>query len=251
MFKKIIIAILVLSAAMTVEAQDAAAALKAVEDRTSGAIAPKDIQSVMTMTITQGSSVKMRVIRVWSKKNEGKDDYRLMKFISPADVKDIGFLVLAEEAMYIYLPEFHRTRRIASSNTKDSFMGSDFSYQDMGTSGFSKYYDPAIVKEDGATCVLELSRKKGADRSSGRILMTVDKTNSMPLRTESYDNSGRLWKIIEQTPTRVGAYWISTTIKMTDVRKGSSTVLEMTDIRTDQNLGNDIFSERFLVTRER
>jgi len=130
-------------------------------------------------------------------------------------------------------------------------MGSDFSYQDMGTSGFSQYYDAAIVKEDDATCVLELSRKKGADRSYSRILMTVDKTKSMPLRTESYDNAGRLWKIVEQTPTRVGSYWISTTIKMTDVRKGSSTILEITDVTTDQNLGNAIFSERFLVTRER
>ena len=74
--------------------------------------------------------------------------------------RTIGFLVLAEDSMYIYLPEFHRTRRIASSNKKDPFMGSDFSYEDMGTSAFSQYYDPKLLKESAEEWQLELLQEK-------------------------------------------------------------------------------------------
>jgi outer membrane lipoprotein-sorting protein len=245
---------LVLFAALTASGPasggaDAAAVLKAVEDRSLGALAPKDVQALMVMTINQGGAVKTREIRAWTRNNEGKDDYRVMKFLSPADVQGVGFLVLAEDAMYIYLPEFHRTRRIASSNKKDAFMGSDFSYEDMGTGGFSRAYDPALLREDDKTWTLELKRKPGADKPYARLVMTVDKAVSMAVRLECYDSGGGLWKTIEQKPEKIGTYWIATTIKVSDAKKGSFTVLEMRDVKPDQRLGDDIFTERFLVRR--
>lgn len=244
----VMICALALSAAAAF-AGDAASVLAEVDERSGGNLAPKDMQSNMVMTITQGSLIKVREIRAWTRNNPGQDDDRLMKFVSPADVRDVGFLVLSDDTMYIYLPEFHRTRRIASSNKKDAFMSSDFSYDDLGTGEFARSYDPTLKEESSAAWVLELKRKTGADKMYPRIVMTVDKTRVMPVKTELYDEAGRLWKTAEQTFTEIKGFWIPTTIKMTDHRKNSQTVMEMKGVKVNEGVGDDLFTERNLVRK--
>jgi len=230
-------------------AADAAAVLKAMEDNTNGANAPRDLEADMVMTIQDSGGVRVRELRAWTRNVPDQDDLRVLKFLSPADVRDIGFLVLDQDSMYIYLPEFHRTRRIASSSKKDPFMGSDFSYEDMGTSALSRYYDPKMLKESDDEWQLELLRKPGADKPYARIVLTVGKANTMPRRMELYDASGSLGKVVEETAQPVGKYWVMARIKMTNVKKGTSTVLEMKNIKADQGLRDEIFSERFLKKR--
>lgn len=230
-------------------AEDAASILAGVDARTGGNLAPKDIQSDMVMTIVQGSSTKVREIRAWTRNNPGKDDDRLMKFIAPADVRDVGFLVLSDDTMYIYLPEFKRTRRIASSNKKDAFMSSDFSYDDLGTGDFAASYDPTL-KEDGASVwVLELKQKAGADTSYGRLAMTVDKEKGMPVKTEMYDDAGRLWKSAEQAFVSVDGFWVMSRVRMTDHKKNSTTTLEFKNLKINKGVGDDLFTERNLVRK--
>ncbi|MBN2398867.1 MAG: outer membrane lipoprotein-sorting protein [Candidatus Aminicenantes bacterium] len=232
--------------AASLPATDAAAVLRDMEANTMGVNAPQDVEADMVMTIQDGKNVRVRTIHAWTRNVLDRDDLRMMKFLSPADVRDVGFLVLDEDSMYIYLPEFHRTRRIASSSRKDPFMGSDFSYEDMGTSAFSKNYSPKLLMESDGEWKLELLRKPGAEKPYARIVLTVSKTNTMPMHTEMYDATGNLSKVAEQAAQRVGKYWIMARIKMSNVKKGTSTVLEMKNIKTDQGLKDDIFSERFL-----
>ncbi len=248
------LSLLVLSGAAALVArplptQDAAAILAGVDARSGGALAPKDVQSAMVMTIVQGNSTKVREIRAWTRNNADKDDDRLMKFVAPADVRDVGFLVLGDGAMYIYLPEFHRTRRIASSNKKDAFMSSDFSYDDLGTGEFAKSYDPNLKEEKPDAWVLELKRKPGSDKTYPRIVMTVDKAKGISVKTELFDEGGRLWKTAEQVATSIKGFWVPTLITMTDHKKNSSTKLELKDVKVDQGVGDELFTERNLVRR--
>ncbi len=229
--------------------QDAAAILAAVDARSGGALAPKDMQSSMVMTISQGGATKVREIRAWTRNNADKDDDRLMKFLAPADVRDVGFLVLGDGAMYIYLPEFHRTRRIASSNKKDSFMSSDFSYDDLATGDMAAKYDP-VLKEDRADAwVLELKRKPGTESAYPKIVMTVDKAKSVAVKTELYDDGGMLWKTAEMVPEPIKGFWVATRITMTDHKRGSKTVMEMKGVKVNEGVGSDLFTERSLVRK--
>ncbi len=231
-------------------AADGPSILRAVEERLIGDLAPKDLHATMVMTIVdRHGNKKVREVETWEKNNKDRDDWRLMKFRKPADVKGIGFLVLSEEQMYLYLPEFHRIRRIASHNKKEAFMGSDFSYEDMGTSGFSKFYDAKLLQETEKEYVLELKRKPGAKKPYSKIKMWISKESMLPVKMELYDNSGELVKTSEQTVKKIGKYWIPVKIKMTSVKKGSYTVLEMKNIEVDSGLGSKIFTKRFLKRR--
>jgi outer membrane lipoprotein-sorting protein len=79
---------------------------------------------------------RVRKIKTFSK-DKGKDTLKLMFFMEPADVKDTGFLTYdyysgdRDDDQWLYLPELHKTKRIASSDKSSAFMGSDFSYADM------------------------------------------------------------------------------------------------------------------------
>lgn len=242
-------AVLLVVAGAALAGEDAAAVLAGVDARAGGTLAPKDMQANMAMTITQGGSVKVREIRMWTRNNPGKDDDRLMKFVSPADVRDVGFLVLSDDTMYIYLPEFKRTRRIASSNRKDSFMSSDFSYDDLGTGEYAQSYEPSIKEDSASAWVLELKRKAGSDKTYPRIVMTVDKGKGLPVKTELYDDGGRLWKTAEQAYTSVDNFWVPTMIKMTDHKRNSSTTMELKDVKVNKGVGDDLFTERNLVRK--
>jgi len=231
-------------------ASDGNAILKQVERRLIGDLAPVDMHATMIMTIVDShGNKKIREIESWEKNNKDKDDWRVMKFRKPADVKGVGFLVLADDQMYIYLPEFHRIRRIASHSKKESFMGSDFSYEDMGTSGFSKYYEAKLINETPEYYVLELKRKPEADKPYSKIKMWIKKESMLPVKMELYDNSGELTKLAEEVVKKVGKYWIPVKIKMTSVKKGTYTVLEMTNIELDKGLKASIFTKRFLKRR--
>jgi outer membrane lipoprotein-sorting protein len=223
--------------------------LKKTEDKMIGKKAPKDIEAVMIMEIHKGSSVKIRELKAWTKNNLNSDDWKLMKFISPADVKNVGFLTISEDDMFLYLPEFHRIRRIASSSKKDSFMGSDFSYDDLSTTGFSKNYIPEIIKETDTLWILKLSKKKGVKKPYSKIILHISKKTNLPVIMEMFDNSGNLWKKAEEKTKNIGEYDVVSFIKMKNMKKGSWTTLELKDIKLNKGLSKKIFSKRFLKKR--
>lgn len=221
--------------------------LKRVEERTIGPKAPADIQAEIIMIIKRASGEeKRRELMVWTKNNPAGEDWRLMKFLAPADIKDLGFLVLADDQMYLYMPEFQRVRRIASHNKKESFVGSDFSYDDLGTAGFSAFFIPKFKEENEKAWILELARKPGAKKQYSKIILTVDKATELPVRAELYDDSGQLFKVETQENSLIGKYWVPTRFVMENARTGTSTVLELRNVRVDQNLTAEIFTQRNL-----
>ena len=70
-------------------------------------------------------------------KDRGADTLNLMFFLTPADVRGTGFLTHdfrepeRDDDQWLYLPELRKSKRIASGDKSQSFMGTDFSYADM------------------------------------------------------------------------------------------------------------------------
>jgi hypothetical protein len=65
------------------------------------------------------------------------DNRSLVRFLSPADVRGTVSLTVEnsepgrDDDIWIYLPALKKVRRLVSSNKKDSFVGTDFSYGDV------------------------------------------------------------------------------------------------------------------------
>src|SRR3954449_3980963 len=70
-------------------------------------------------------------------------DRLLIRFTYPNDIRGTGFLVWehpkGDDERFLYLPSLGRVRRIAGSESQESFVGSDFSYEDIGGREFDDY----------------------------------------------------------------------------------------------------------------
>ena len=83
---------------------------------------------------------------------QDKDSLSLMFFLSPADVRNTGFLTYdydesgKDDDQWLYLPALRKTKRIAAGDKSGSFMGSDLNYSDM-TSPDLDLYDYTLMKE--------------------------------------------------------------------------------------------------------
>ncbi len=209
--------------------------------------APTDSTGIGTMIlIDKKGKKKERRLKMWTRYYKDKDNLSLTKFILPAEVRNLGFLSLSDEQMYLYLPAFDRIRRIASHARKESFAGSDMSNDDLSTGTYSDHFDAKIIEETGQEYVLELTRKPGSDRIYPKSTAWVNKQNFCVERMELFDENNKLWKTLKAKNEKVQAYWTMTEINMTDVQKNHQTIMKMEDLKFDVGLEDKIFSQRYL-----
>ena len=212
--------------------------------------APADGTSTATMALVDKSGrTKERRLQLWTRYFKDKDDWSLTKFLSPAEVRDLGFLSLADDKMYLYLPAFDRVRRIASHARKESFAGSDLSNDDLSTGRYVDHFSAKITKETDQEYVLELARKPGSNRIYPRSIVWVNKENFTIPKMELFDKNDKLWKTFEGEYEQIQGYWTMTGLTMTDVQKKHKTIMTVEDIRFDVGLDDKTFSQRFLKRR--
>ncbi len=232
--------------ARSVFAQTGDEILKMAEDAMN---APQDRTATENMLLIKADGTKkQRKIRFYQKGS----DKRLVVFLSPADVRGVGFLSLSEDRMYLYLPAFRKIRRIASHIKNEDFMGTDFSYEDMAETEYTDDYTATLENEGADQYVLELRPHPDPDVSYSRQRMWVDKKTFIPVRTEYYSKGGKLIKVMRaESIKEVDGYWFPMKITMKTVKTGHKTLLEIVDIKHDTGLSDRFFTERNLKRQAR
>jgi len=206
--------------------------------------APKDQTYKATTIMTDSAgNVKTRTSQMMQK---GKD-LRLIRFLDPPNERGISFLVLEDETMYLYLPEFHKVRRIASHVKNEPFMGTDFSYDDISLTEFSKWYDATLESETDAHYVLKLVPKPEEDKDYSKLMMWVIKTNFCVEKVEFYDKKQELFKVEEMRGYRkIGEYWAPKEMEMKNLKDNHSTKMVLQSQEYDKDIPDSTFTERNL-----
>ncbi len=207
---------------------------------------------------TSDSFVRMRMVIVDEDGNEKVreatvkqkgTEKRIFKFQAPADMKGVGVLALEDDVMYVYMPAFRKVRRLASSAKNDSFMGSDFTYEDMGALTFGEKYDVTAVKDDGESKVLTLTPKKGKDSAYSKLEMWVRTSDWAHTRVDYWiEKSGKLERRMLRSdirPDKKGRP-VAWRMEVTDLEKGSKTRVEILEMKTDNGFADREFSQRYL-----
>jgi outer membrane lipoprotein-sorting protein len=211
--------------------------------------APKDRMMEEKMTLLKsGGSKKELTIVIYQK----GVDKRLIVFLSPADVKGVGFLSLTENTMYLYMPAFRKIRRIASHIKNEEFMGTDFSYEDLSETRFTDEYYATLVKEEDNVYVLELTPKPEADVSYSKQRMWVDKKTFFPVKTEYFSKNDVLIKrLTSENVEKVDGYWVPMKMTMVTLKSGHRTILETTEVKHDSGISDKFFTTRNLKKQAR
>ena len=204
--------------------------------------APKDRQAKMVTVVIDSKGRKKERETIMFQKGEKK----LIRFLSPASDRGKGFLSLSEDRMYIYLPASNRIRRIASHVKKQSFMDTDFSYDELGSSSYKDKWNAVIEKEDSAAFYLKLNPKPNNDSDYDMLRMVIKKPYLLIEKVEFY-KKGRLKKVLTMEGfKRINGFWTATKITMKNMSKNHQTIMKIEEIKFNQGISDEIFSKRNL-----
>ncbi|MGB9720518.1 MAG: outer membrane lipoprotein-sorting protein [bacterium] len=206
--------------------------------------APEDLSALMKINIiNKNGDVKNRRVQMYQKGS----NKRLVKVIEPADQKGIGFLSLPDDIIYVYLPAYKKTRRIAAHVKNQKFVGTDFTYEDLEAKKYSDKWKPQSLKNERDLYILELIPKPIVVSEYAKVNLYVRKSDYFPIKAEYFNKKGEMIKIMEIPKTeKIKEYLIPKTYLMQDLRSGNKTEMVMEEIKLDIGLADDIFTERNL-----
>ena len=208
---------------------------------------------IMTIENSRGNQ-RVRKIKQFVKtvKNGEK---KIMYFLSPADVKNTSFMTWSyddaskSDDQWIYLPALKKVKRISSDSKGDYFMGSDFTYDDLGDRHPLDDTHTILREEvinEKETIVIE-SVPKDEEYMYARTVTWVVKDSWIGLKKEFYDEDDELLKILTVDDQQsFKDVIILTKVKMKNVQRNQFTIMEFSDVQIDTGIPNNKFTERMM-----
>jgi outer membrane lipoprotein-sorting protein len=225
-------------------AQDVATIVTRMRD---AVMAGKDMRADFTMEMSNEAGEIAR----WSGRyfrRAGADGGIRMVFDSPPDLRgtEIAARVDAdgEEHLRIFLPSLRRTRDLRGDAQGESFLGTDFNYEDLGLAQLATS-ENSLGKDDevgGRQCATVVS-KPTKGWWYGKVVRCVDKKSYLPLRTEYFDRNGIAWKVqtLDGVET-IGGNPTATRITMRTIPTGTATVLTLTNVAYGTGVPASLFA---------
>jgi outer membrane lipoprotein-sorting protein len=178
-------------------------------------------------------------------------------FQSPASVAGTRFLTIENtgkaDDRWIYLPELRKVRRIASSEGSGSFVGTDFSYDDVSSADRGAGLDNhRIIREDqlnGAECYVIESTPKDASYQYSKMVHYIDKSSFVNYKIELYDKRGTHVKTMEILKLEdVQGRLTPMVTKISTLAAGTSTSINVQSVKYDANIPEQVFTPAYLET---
>jgi Outer membrane lipoprotein-sorting protein len=232
--------------------------MEKVDARNDGDNQIADMEMVL---IDKRGKERIREIRSFSKDMD-EDTFRLMFFVSPADVRHTGFLTYdyenpeKDDDQWLYLPALKKTKRIASNDKSGSFMGSDLNYSDMTSRNLEDYNfslkDELDVNGHPVWLIESMPRTKKVIKETGysKSLLFVRQDNFYVVRAINWVKNGGYLKYVDvKHLEQIDGIWMGT--EMHVFKKKGKTLVHKTElrwknIRFNQKIEEELFTIRRL-----
>lgn len=167
---------------------------------------------------------------------------------------DKGQKVLRKgSSIYLYYPEAEEVIRLQGSALKDSFMGSDFSYEDLtGDNSIRNNYSAELLgieRIDGHDCYHMIFTAKNKKQTYQKQESYIDTELFVSRRSILYSASGRALREITSTDfTTEKGYVFAASSTMKDLmKKDSSTLMTVNSIKVNEPIPESYFSKDEMV----
>lgn len=216
--------------------------IKRVEDNLNGKSAKMDIEMIIHTNKTV-RTMKLESVSLGTKKS-------FMKITYPQKDRGITFLKI-DHTMWQYVPKIERVIKIPASMMLQSWMGTDFSNDDLvKESSILEDYNSKILSEDANTYKIEQIPKDEAAVVWGKIIMIVSKEFYLPLYVEYYDENGVLIRVLEyKNIEKISNRFYPTLWEMTpkdEDKKGNKTIIKVNKAVFDEEIDSDYFTKQAL-----
>jgi hypothetical protein len=244
---------LFLTGIFLVHAQDALSIVRASRDRiTADTVSTR---SRMVITAKDGSTGE-RVLDQYSKKGP-QGDRTIIVFQRPASVANTRFLTMEKaggpDDRWIFLPSLGKVRRIAATEGSGSFMGTDFSYDDISSASRDADLDThTLLREEtlnGHACYVIESVPKDRSYQYSKMVQWIDKSSRISYRIDLYDRRGTLVKQVETLETKEVQGRLSAMVtRIATLAAGTSTTITMDILKYDDPIPEGVFTTGYLET---
>ena len=186
----------------------------------------------MLLKNAQGQSAK-RQMRMSQLEGKGDGDKSMIVFDWPKDIDGTALLTWShktgDDDQWLFLPALRRVKRISSSNKSGSFVGSEFSYEDLSSQEVEKYKYKYLRDEACGKLQCFVIERYPVDPRSGytRQVTWIDKTEYRVQKIDYYDRKSSKLKTLTMTDYRKyqGKYWRAHLLVMVNHQSGKSTEL--------------------------
>ena len=214
-----------------------------------------DFTAAMTMVLRdrQGrESVRQMRFKVLEVPGDG--DRSLFVFDQPRDVQGTALLTHAHintpDDQWLYLPALKRVKRISASRRSGSFMGSEFSYEDMSSPEVDEYTYKYLRDEPCGDLVCTVTSQVPLDKESAysRKVLWQDTGELRIWKMELYDRRDSHLKTLTFVNYQqyLDRYWRAEEQTMVNHLTGASTVLNWTDFQFGTGIDEGEFTQTAL-----
>lgn len=257
MKKYILLVWVTINTIFTIQAQTG---LSIMEKNDAQILADDESNSLVMILTDAKQRSRERQVSQYIKTDAQKNRSSIIQFTAPADVRGTSFLAIEhderEDDQWLYLPALRKTRRISSSDQTDNFVGSDFTYEDLGTEDLQDFkYN--LIKEvviDGDQCYLieaipsTASKKEETGYSKREIY--IRKSDYIAKKIIFFNKKG----IHTKTLTAKNIQAIAGTQKsrayqliMHNLRTNHTTTLKFDNFQINKGVEEALFSKRALA----
>ena len=177
---------------------------------------------------------------------------RLLVFDNPRDVKGTVLLTatgkISPDDQWLYLPSVKRVKRITSKNKTGPFMGSEFSYEDLGSFEIEKYTYKYLGENKCSTseetCFTVERFPKDDDSGYTRQIIWIDQDHYRLKKVEYYDRKNELLKILNITGYQEykNKFWRAESMVMDNVQTNKKTILNWSNYQFGVDISENEFS---------
>jgi outer membrane lipoprotein-sorting protein len=222
--------------------------------------AADDMKARVTMNLVDsGGNTRTRVMSMLRRDTDDKGNQKyFIYFHEPGDVRQMTFMVWKdvekEDDRWIFVPAVDLIRRIAADDKRSSFVGSDFTYEDISGRDIASDTHTLAGEESigDRTChVIESVPVDETDYS--KKVSWIDKETFLPLRESYYDRQGEMFRqftadevknIVVGTGEQIASFPTVVKRTMTNLKKNHRTEVSFDSITYNIGLDDKDFSER-------
>jgi outer membrane lipoprotein-sorting protein len=206
----------------------------------------------MTITNKQGQKREREFNILRKDIADGGDQNYFVYFQKPPDVRKMTYMVHKhadpgkDDDRWLYLPALSLVKRIAAGDKRTSFVGSDFLYEDV--SGRSLEEDThELIETTDQMFVVKNVPKQPDTVEFNYFNVAIDRKTYVPMKMEFYDKDDKLYRVIESKKVeKIQDFHTVVQSVVTNLKTGSKTEMEFSDVKYNIGLDDSIFTERYL-----
>jgi uncharacterized protein len=169
---------------------------------------------------------------------------------APQAMRGISWLVQEgpqQTVQWVWVPAVGRVRQLVPVDGQEAFLGSDFTYADLGVVDLHSSYKLLGGTSHDGVRAYEIEEVPSSRWYYARIVTWIAADSGFPLERQFYDPANRLWKVehFEQVTAIDGVQTVLRR-RMEDRQTGGSTVIDVSDVRYGADLPDSLFDPAHL-----